>query len=346
MQKLSPFVISKHIQSSIGEPRNIKRLRSGDLLIDTATAIQSASLLRLTKLGEVNVTVSEHKTLNYCRGVISEFDLLSVSEEELVSELANQKVCAARRIKMRKEGQLIDTKHVILTFKSPDLPKNIKAGYLNCPVRPYIPNPMRCFQCQRFGHTKISCRGKLTCARCSVAGHNSDACTAAPLCINCKGEHAAFSRSCPKWKAEREIQAVKHKRNISYAEARRIVEGTQPRTGMSFASAAKSKRSVGTQTSVSTQRPAPKIQPAISKPKIDKPTLEMQKTETVSPNKLKNLTQEAAKKETSASNSSFDEMISDSFDSDNMEVEPGLEIPKHLLPRKTKTQHRKTKHHS
>ncbi|XP_035219506.1 neogenin-like, partial [Stegodyphus dumicola] len=182
LQKMSPFVINKYIHSCIGEPKNIKRLRSGNLLMDTTSATQSASLLQITKLGNATVTVTGHKTLNYSRGVISEVDLLSVPEEEFVSELADQKVCAAKRIKMLKEGQLIDTKHVILTFKSPDLPKNIKAGYLNCPVRPYIPNPMRCFQCQRFGHSKMSCRGTLTCARCSSVGHDSDNCTAAALC--------------------------------------------------------------------------------------------------------------------------------------------------------------------
>ncbi|KFM69911.1 hypothetical protein X975_16878, partial [Stegodyphus mimosarum] len=83
---------------------------------------------------------------------------------------------------------------------------------------------MRCFQCQRFGHTKNSCRGKLTCARCSLVGHESENCSAAPLCINCKGEHTAFSRSCPKWKLEKEVQATKVNNNISYAEARRLVQ--------------------------------------------------------------------------------------------------------------------------
>ncbi|KFM63744.1 hypothetical protein X975_11598, partial [Stegodyphus mimosarum] len=113
MQKMSPFLINKYIHSSIGEPRNIKRLRSGDLLIDTTSAIQSVSLLKLTKLGQIDVTVSAHKTLNYSRGVISEVDLLSVSEEEFVSKLADQNVCAARRIKMRKEGQFQLRRHVV-----------------------------------------------------------------------------------------------------------------------------------------------------------------------------------------------------------------------------------------
>ncbi|XP_035214417.1 uncharacterized protein LOC118188158 [Stegodyphus dumicola] len=251
IKKMSPFLIQKLIKSCAGEPKNIKRLRSGDLLVETLSSSQSATLLSLNKLGNVSVTVSPHKSLNYSRGVISEFDLLCVSEEEFVSELSHQNVCAARRIKVRREGKLIDTKNVILTFNTPELPKSVRAGYLHCPVRPYIPNPMRCFQCQRFGHSKMSCRGKPTCARCSVEGHDSDSCKAVPLCVNCKGEHTAFSRSCPKWKAEKEVQSLKVTKNLTYAEARKIIASTHPRLNVSYAEAAKKFKTVGIQTNLS-----------------------------------------------------------------------------------------------
>ncbi|GFV93040.1 hypothetical protein TNCV_3427521 [Trichonephila clavipes] len=41
-------------------------------------------------------------------------------------------------------------------------------AYIRCPVRPYIPNPLRCFQCQRFGIQK-RLRGQPTCPRCREA---------------------------------------------------------------------------------------------------------------------------------------------------------------------------------
>ncbi|GBL94242.1 hypothetical protein AVEN_16772-1 [Araneus ventricosus] len=53
-------------------------------------------------------------------------------------------------------------------------------------VRPYISNPLRCFKCQRFGHSQTSCRGTLTCARCAEVGHESTVCTAKEKCVNCK----------------------------------------------------------------------------------------------------------------------------------------------------------------
>ncbi|GFR17836.1 uncharacterized protein TNCT_416581 [Trichonephila clavata] len=98
-------------------------------------------------------------------------------------------VCDVKRITIRWDGQVLDTKHLLLTFATPDLPQSVKDAYLNCPVRPYIPNPLRCFQCQRFGHSELTCRGQATCARCAEVGHDSADCKAREKCVNCKGDH-------------------------------------------------------------------------------------------------------------------------------------------------------------
>ncbi|GBN35890.1 putative RNA-directed DNA polymerase from transposon X-element, partial [Araneus ventricosus] len=119
---------------------------------------------------------------------------------------------------------------------TPRLPEYIKAGYVRCSVRPYIPNPLRCFKCQRFGHSKTNCRGTLTCARCAVAGHESTGCTAVEKCVNCQGKHTSFSRSCPKWELEKEVVTLKFKNNISFPEARRLVKARTPIEGQSYAS--------------------------------------------------------------------------------------------------------------
>ncbi|GBM76059.1 hypothetical protein AVEN_176486-1 [Araneus ventricosus] len=128
------------------------------------------------------------------------------------------------------------TKHFILTFNTPRLPEYIKAEYVRCSLRSYIPNPLRSFKCQRFGHSKTNCRGTLTCARCAAAGHESTDCTAVEKCVNCDGKHTSFSRSCPKWKVEKEIVATKYKNNISFPEARRLVKAQTPPSGKSYAS--------------------------------------------------------------------------------------------------------------
>ncbi|GFT75968.1 hypothetical protein TNCV_1254951 [Trichonephila clavipes] len=58
--------------------------------------------------------------------------------------------------------------------------------YIRCPVRLYIPNPLRYFQGQRYGHSKNVCRGQPTCPRCGESGHDSTDCIRKEQCLNCK----------------------------------------------------------------------------------------------------------------------------------------------------------------
>ncbi|KAK8771690.1 hypothetical protein V5799_025066 [Amblyomma americanum] len=52
--------------------------------------------------------------------------------------------------------------------------------------------------------------------------HASENCEGGALrCANCKGNHPAYSRLCPRWKNEREIITVKTKQDITFKEARR-----------------------------------------------------------------------------------------------------------------------------
>ncbi|GFV61769.1 uncharacterized protein TNCV_189261 [Trichonephila clavipes] len=229
-----------HVEGIGGEPKSVKRLRSGDLLIETTSALQTKSFLLAKSFLNSPVTVFPHKSLNSCRGVISEPDLLGTSDSEILEGFSGQGVTQVRRItikKKKKDSTIIPTKHLILTFTSPTLPQTIKAGYLNCKIRPYIPNPLRCFKCQRFGHSQTACRGQLTCSRCASVGHASSDCTLEQKCVNCSQPHSADSKLCPKWKIEKEIQTIKTNRNISYIEARKFIT---PQPSQTYAQVAKS----------------------------------------------------------------------------------------------------------
>ncbi|GBM26161.1 hypothetical protein AVEN_196987-1 [Araneus ventricosus] len=64
-------------------------------------------------------------------------------------------------------------------------------------------------------------------------GHDDTPCIKPEKCGNCNGSHPAYSKSCPKWKTEKEIQAVKITRNI-FAEARKIVESRTPKVNLPY----------------------------------------------------------------------------------------------------------------
>ena len=120
----------------------------------------------------------------------------------------------------------------VLTIYRQNIPKKINIGYLKKETRPHIPNPQRCFQCQKFGHTKNSCKGKSVCAGCGEEGHNLDDCQNDPKCVNCQGDHVAISRDWPKWKIEKDIVTLKYTENISFADARKRLQPSFERIHM------------------------------------------------------------------------------------------------------------------
>ena len=101
----------------------------------------------------------------------------------------------------------------------------MKIGYCLERVEQYVLAPLRCFKCQKFGHHREACSGRQTCSKCGEKDldHAEEDCLKEILCVNCQQDHPAYARTCTVYQKEKEIIEVKHKRNVSFLEARRIV---------------------------------------------------------------------------------------------------------------------------
>lgn len=227
-EKISPFYIQKGLEGLAGNLKNVKRLRNGTLLVETANSQQAANLRKAQCLGEYKIETELHSSLNYSKGVVSSRDLVDISVDELKAEWASEGIVDVQSIMKRVEGALVKSESFILTFNSPKLPEHVKAGFLRLKVRPYVPNPMRCFNCQRFGHTTNGCRGQATCGKCGKATHEGVDCTPPAKCVNCSGEHPVWSRDCRVYLEEKKIQEIKTTQRISYAEAKKLFKASQP----------------------------------------------------------------------------------------------------------------------
>lgn len=258
--KVNPFIIEKTIYSFIGSPKNVRKIKDG-LLIETTSAAQSRRLLELKTLGEFPVEVIPHQSLNTSRGVIYCPDLLNCSTEEILEGLKDQGVIEVRRIKVRKEGNLVDSPNHILTFNNPALPKRVKAAFYSLQVRMYVPPPMRCFRCQKFGHTSLRCSEEQVCV-CGKPLHEGRPCEEPISCVNCQGPHSARSRNCPIYKQEAAIQELKTKENISYIEAKKKVIVTTPNPNVSYAAATASPTKIDFSSLI--EQLVPKIVEALS----------------------------------------------------------------------------------
>ena len=159
-----------------------------------------------------------HRTLNSCKGVIRCSDLKDLTKDEIVDGLRSQGVTDCFHITVKSDNNNTDrrkTNTFILTFDTDTAPAHINVGYLRVKVDRYIPNPLRCFKCQKFGHNSRLCRNEAVCHRCGEK-HAEENCNNATKCINCSGPHGASSRECPVWLREKEVQRVKAEKNIPF----------------------------------------------------------------------------------------------------------------------------------
>ena len=102
-----------------------------------------------------------------------------------------------------------------------------------------------------------SCRGDITCCHCGEKTHVSEDCQAeTKKCTNCGGQHSSSSKECPIWKTQIEINRIKYTQDISFPEAKKIVESSS--TSTSYANATK-KGEASSTSSKSTSTPTPKV---------------------------------------------------------------------------------------
>lgn len=72
-------------------------------------------------------------------------------------------------------------------------------------------DPVQCFRCQAFGHTKNYCRRPFACLKCAQP-HPTSECVKAgntpAKCVNCHGAHIASYKGCRVLKAEQEKMSI------------------------------------------------------------------------------------------------------------------------------------------
>ena len=222
--------------SVAGSPKSVKKLNSGSLLVEVEKPKHVENLLKLSCFFEIPAKCYPHTSLNTSRGIIRCPDLAGVTEEDIVSNLATQNVTAARRIIIFRDNVKRSTNTIVLTIRTSILPKILKVGYLKVPVDIYIPNPLQCYACFKYGHHEIKCRlygGDELCRRCGVTGvtHDESRCTNDVKCVNCGDDHPSNQGY---------VKFGNGSKKNCFPEARKIVES---RYNLSYSNVLKSNKS-------------------------------------------------------------------------------------------------------
>ena len=154
----------------------------------------------------------------------------------------------------KRDTEKVPTNTLFLTFNTPEMPKEIMVSYLKVKVSLFVLNLMRCFNCNKFGHTSQCCKVAAKCQWCRKDKHEGR-CEGPKLCSNCSGPHASLAQDWLVWQKEK-IQCIHVKKHIFFLEARQLVDAkmlTVVLGGKSYATAAstrKEMKSVDCQTSL------------------------------------------------------------------------------------------------
>ena len=232
----NPILIHKLIYQSDFKKLRIKDIRINKkkdiIAIENSEALQDREidiLTKIEKLGKFPVKCYIPNMEKYTYGVISPISL-DIDLEELRQQLMNENdlnVIRIDRLKRRDRNTNMwtDSQSLKLVYNSPSIATEVFIYKMKFNVRPYLPDPMQCYRCQRLGHTSKSCTARIQ--RCMLCGgtHSKDDCnTSIRFCVNCKEEgHSSNSRQCPSLATAREIDKVMAEQKIDYSTARHNV---------------------------------------------------------------------------------------------------------------------------
>lgn len=224
MANVSVFLAHRAVLSVGGKVESMRKLKDNTFLIKTANLSQAKNLITLTQLDNgINVTISEHAKLNYSKGVVRAPELIPCCDEEILENLQDQNVVEIYRLKKKISGKEVDTGTYFFTFSTVKLPEKISIGFEIKQVRPYIPNPLRCYSCLAFNHTANNCqKGIRRCLNCAQEVHTAEneRCEREPACVNCtETGHSSVSKACPAFQKQVEIQKIRIFEDKSIAEA-------------------------------------------------------------------------------------------------------------------------------
>jgi len=222
LARLSSLAVSRdlgfHLRDGV---RSVKVISGGRLFITVSTPSQLHTLTDIDKLAGAHVDIVEYSPEQKCEGVISGVST-DITDEDLLSALSPHKVKSVYRFTKTKDGVKTPTYSVKLSFSTSNLPSTIPLGYRLHNVSKYVPPPLRCYKCQRFGHVADEWRSSERCTRCGIK-YDVDNCEIEKAhfkCANCGGNHSAAYGGCPKMKEQAHINSVMVNEGVTRLQAK------------------------------------------------------------------------------------------------------------------------------
>lgn len=175
---------------------------------------------------EVHVKVIRLDEASTSKGILYNQVTIPMSAEHLLNKLKPQGVIGLLKIQKLLAGskEKFYTGSIILTVEGEEVPQFVQIGAIKLLVRPLAPRLMVCSHCSLIGHTAPNCKKREIhlCNKC-FNGHDVGVDCPKIFCKNCNGNHSALRKDCPALLEERKIVNLKERHNLSYLDAKNII---------------------------------------------------------------------------------------------------------------------------
>ncbi|KYN23207.1 hypothetical protein ALC57_04384 [Trachymyrmex cornetzi] len=151
-------------------------------------------------------------------------EVKKIVEEENSNVVISNLFRSIRRNRSTREFE--DSEAVCLEIRGESLRDKIIIWKAVLPVSPYVQSVRIYFKCGHTGYISKYCEEPEACLNCA-GDHRSSReapCGLEKKCINCSGPHNTTDRNCPVLKKHMEIAKVMAFDNLSFLEARSLVE--------------------------------------------------------------------------------------------------------------------------
>ena len=226
--KITPLRLEYHLLKRCPTKEiSFRSTKENEWLVETTTRQQSESLLSLTSIDGVQVVVTKHDNLNSIRGTVV-LPTYDNEEEEIDKKMlleslqmrySNVEDLELYNIPNKKyPGSYL--KIAKIKFQGQNLPSKIIVFGQNRELRPFVPSPLQCKNCSRYGHTAKKCLNQPVCAYCSSSDHETKWNCGQPRCINCGQDHHSRSKECCFHLYNAELKILQDRTGMSIKEAK------------------------------------------------------------------------------------------------------------------------------
>ena len=180
LSKINPIYVAQTLNDLVGRVEKVFNTQNGLKIL--CNKRQANLLKKEQKFGRYRCifTIKNSNDLKpKIKGIIHGIPL-DTDISEIGKELPSQNSFVEKAFRLQKFDKIqekkIDTESLIIVFRSEiDFSSHVYLGYRRLTVKEFIPHPIRCFKCQKFGHISKNCRGKQNCPLCSQ-NHSFDEC--------------------------------------------------------------------------------------------------------------------------------------------------------------------------